>query len=60
MGGLASGLHGIGCVDRNINVVDRWPGGRREVRAIARLVGFLVHNEADKVVYALLSIVRDG
>ena len=60
MGGLAPGPRGIGCVYRNIDILDRWPGGRREVCAIARLVGVLVHHEDDKVMYALLAIVRDS
>ena len=60
VGGLAIDPQGIGCVDRNLDVVDLWPGRRREVCAIARLVGVLIRNEANKVMYLFLAIIRYG
>ena len=44
----------------NVDVVDLWAWGRREVRAMAGPVGVLIHDEADKVLDALLAIVHNG
>ena len=57
---LAIDPHGIGRVDGNIDVVYRQVLGRREVRAMTRPVGVLIHDETNKVMDALLAIVRDG
>ena len=57
---LATYPHGIGRVDGNIDVVYRQALGRREVRAMTRPVGVLIHDEANKVVDTLIAILRDG